>query len=534
MRNLIIKRSTLFLVAITIALSYLLAPTGVQSSYDVKEADKSTFDSENPKFASQVYNVGYPDVANDRYFSDAIETLRQENVFEGTECGGNFCPDEFVDRSTLAVWLVRVLDGVDPAPVGSSEFSDVADNHPWGDHIARLAELNVTRGCSQGTFCPDGIVTREQMASFLVRAFQLEEASPPGFVDVLEGSTHFAAINSLAEANITTGCSAEPLRFCPRQNVTRAQFATFLYRAINVGSSISEGSSISDSFLETEEELLPRVEIEQVTAGGAHSCIIDSRFQLACWGNNEHGQVTAPEAQYKQVSAGEWHTCAIRQDDTVVCWGRNDNGQTDQTSQLATAISSGFGHSCVLLFDGLITCWGDNTYGQTEVPSGTYQALSTGSFHSCGLRLDNTIACWGSDFAGITEVPAGNYKKVSLGYEHACAIALDDTVTCWGNNDAGQTDAPSGRYKVVASGAWHTCAIALDDTLACWGANDFEDGNESDDNQYLVDYGQASTPFGEFTDLSSGRLHSCGVTKLKALVCWGSNSDGQASTELIQ
>ncbi len=57
---------------------------------------------------------------------------------------------------------------------------------------------------------------------------------------------------------------------------------------------------------------------------------------------------------------------------------------------------------------------------------------------------------------------------------------------------------------------------------------------KSDDNQYLVDYGQASTPFGEFTDLSSGRLHSCGITKLKALVCWGSNSDGQASTELIQ
>ena len=38
-------------------------------------------------------------------------------------------------------------------------------------YIKRLAELNVTTGCGGGNYCPDSIVTRDQMAAFLARAF---------------------------------------------------------------------------------------------------------------------------------------------------------------------------------------------------------------------------------------------------------------------------------------------------------------------------------------------------------------------------
>ena len=61
-------------------------------------------------------------------------------------------------------------------------------------------------------FCPDDLVTRDQMASFLVRAFDLPASATNAFTDD-EDSTHEAAINGLAASGITGGCAAA--RFCP-------------------------------------------------------------------------------------------------------------------------------------------------------------------------------------------------------------------------------------------------------------------------------------------------------------------------------
>ena len=69
------------------------------------------------------------------------------------------------------------------------------------------------------------------MATFLVRAYDLEAASPAGFTDTV-GNTHAARIDALAAAGVTTGCLTEPLRYCPHKAVTRAQMATFLHRAL--------------------------------------------------------------------------------------------------------------------------------------------------------------------------------------------------------------------------------------------------------------------------------------------------------------
>ena len=72
------------------------------------------------------------------------------------------------------------------------------------------------------------------MASFLVRALNLDQASPAGFVDVDPGGVHAPSIDALAAAGVTTGCGAAPLRYCPDEFVTRAQMASFLVRALNL------------------------------------------------------------------------------------------------------------------------------------------------------------------------------------------------------------------------------------------------------------------------------------------------------------
>ena len=178
--------------------------------------------------------TGFADVQEGGVHRPAIDALDGAGVLDGTECApDSFCPADPIPRWVVAVWLVRVLDGGDPPGAGGSSFADVDGAAWWAPHVERLADLEVTTGCAADPlrFCPDDPVTRAQMASFLARAFDLASSSTAGFEDVPERGTHTGSIDALAEARITAGCSNDPLRFCPGDPVTRGQMATFLARA---------------------------------------------------------------------------------------------------------------------------------------------------------------------------------------------------------------------------------------------------------------------------------------------------------------
>ena len=173
---------------------------------------------------------GFSDVDDGSVHASAVGVLAASGVFDGTECGeGLFCPDEPLQRSVMAVWLVRILDGADTTPVVSGVFSDVDYAEGYAPFADRLSELGVTRGCATGPlrYCPDRSVTRGQMAAFLVRAFGLEAGSAAGFTDVGEGHTFAADIDALAASRITAGCATGPLRYCPERHVTRRRWQRF-------------------------------------------------------------------------------------------------------------------------------------------------------------------------------------------------------------------------------------------------------------------------------------------------------------------
>ena len=177
----------------------------------------------------------YADTPADAWYYEYVANLQSRGIFEGTECDEGFCPGEPLERWQIAVWLVRILDGQDPAPIDESRFEDVGDHEDWIHFIDRFYDLRVTGGCRAElpSYCPARAVTRSQMAAFIYRAFNLPEAeASAGFEDVL--SDHWAAsyINALAASGITVGCKSEPLRYCPSRSVTRAQMATFIYRGL--------------------------------------------------------------------------------------------------------------------------------------------------------------------------------------------------------------------------------------------------------------------------------------------------------------
>ena len=178
----------------------------------------------------------FDDIGAAGVHAPSVAALADAGVLEGTECAvGRFCPNEPIERWMMAVWLVRAVDGQEPSPASTSRFADVDTRRWWAPHVERLAELGITSGCAgrPARYCPDDSVNRGQMATFLTRAFGRQAGPSAGFADTA-GNTHAANIDALAAAGITAGCATNPLRYCPKKAVTRAQMATFLARALGL------------------------------------------------------------------------------------------------------------------------------------------------------------------------------------------------------------------------------------------------------------------------------------------------------------
>jgi S-layer homology domain len=116
-------------------------------------------------------------------------------------------------------------------------FIDVPPGYWAEEAIYKIYNAGITKGCSQNPlmYCPDNTVTRTQMAVFLGRATHGSEFTPPTATGIFSDVpvSYWAAdwIEQFYHDGITSGCNTNPLRYCPGNNVTRAQMAIFLLRA---------------------------------------------------------------------------------------------------------------------------------------------------------------------------------------------------------------------------------------------------------------------------------------------------------------
>lgn len=102
-----------------------------------------------------------------------IEAIAALGLTEGCNppLNNQFCPDNLVTRAEMAVFLVQAMGEAGNLPAYQGYFSDVPEGAWYTSWIERLSELGVTAGFPDGTFQPAGTVTRGQMAVFLVTAF---------------------------------------------------------------------------------------------------------------------------------------------------------------------------------------------------------------------------------------------------------------------------------------------------------------------------------------------------------------------------
>ena len=177
---------------------------------------------------------GFADVAGNAHVVN-IEAIAEAGITAGCVPDGSlYCPDGRVTRAQMATFLARALGLQLAADEGGAQrFTDVSGTH--AESISAVADAGITLGCSADgrRFCPDAVVTRAQMASFLARALGLAD-SPNPFSDAT-GNIHGGAIGAVAAQGITAGCDSAGTRYCPDDPVRRDQMASFLARALGLG-----------------------------------------------------------------------------------------------------------------------------------------------------------------------------------------------------------------------------------------------------------------------------------------------------------
>ncbi|MGH3441251.1 MAG: S-layer homology domain-containing protein [Nitriliruptorales bacterium] len=149
---------------------------------------------------------------------------------------GLYSPGRDVTRGEMAEFVARLVErsGGSLPDAAHTAFTDVADS-PYATSIRRLAAAGIVGGYADGTYLADRTVTRDQMATYLVKAYEYRtgESLPwerDHFTDD-DGSVHEPRINSAAEAVIVRGRTTDA--YDPAAPVARGAMASFLARVLD-------------------------------------------------------------------------------------------------------------------------------------------------------------------------------------------------------------------------------------------------------------------------------------------------------------
>jgi len=180
-------------------------------------------------------------------------------------------------------------------------------------------------------------------------------------------------------------------------------------------------------------------------------------------------------------------------------------------------VDSGEFHACAVTVEGRARCWGDNRTGQ----------LGDGS------RVEKNQP---AEVIGI----ARRITSITAGRGHTCALTFLGGVNCWGENKFGQLgdggnlarEVPNlvagfAKSYIAASAGWgHTCALTFVGKVKCWGNNRFGQlGNGTYQERYIPT--KVSGLRKGVAAVSAGGGQTCALTVAGGVKCWGENQSGQ-------
>ncbi|WP_186446283.1 S-layer homology domain-containing protein [Paenibacillus cremeus] len=185
------------------------------------------------QYAVLEYSKSYTDVPADHWAAQAIRELSAKHIVEGTG-DTQFSPSATVTRAEFTALLARAL-GLKAK--SASPFADVASSAWYADAVSAAAEAGIVSGTDADHFAPEQGVSREQMATMLVRAALYRGVK----IDSKAASSTFAdeqAISDWAKPIMALAASSgliqgnEHSQFEPQRSTSRAESAQAIYNML--------------------------------------------------------------------------------------------------------------------------------------------------------------------------------------------------------------------------------------------------------------------------------------------------------------
>ncbi len=234
------RRPLAILALLAMVATLLFAVTGTASAGTNPPASEATF-SACPENAG-IPDGGFSDVPMGSFFNEAVNCLAYYAVTTGVT-PTTYGPGAEVTRAQMALFLGRgaaaagVLLSSSPPDAGFADIGGLSAAAQLA--INQLAHAGIVNGKTPTTYEPASTVTRQQMALFLTRYWDVSTIGPGGsytaaysgapFTDI--GSTTIEAnqaINAAWDLGIATGTTATT--YNPLGTVNRGQMALFLTR----------------------------------------------------------------------------------------------------------------------------------------------------------------------------------------------------------------------------------------------------------------------------------------------------------------
>jgi len=179
--------------------------------------------------------AAYTDVAEDAGEYTAVSTLSSLGILTGYE-DGSFKPDGDITRAEFAAVVCRAL-GAKVSGSAVTGFTDVAADHWASAYIAYCAGAGIVNGMGDGTFAPSANVTVEQAVKMLVVALGYEPmATAKGGYPT--GYMVVANTNGITEGVAAAQTAA----------ATRAIVSQLVYNALDVPMMVQDGFGTQVSF----------------------------------------------------------------------------------------------------------------------------------------------------------------------------------------------------------------------------------------------------------------------------------------------
>jgi len=176
---------------------------------------------------------GWSDIGVSDWSFSYIDVLVKMGAINGYG-DGSFKPEGYVTRAEFAKMVVLALDIQDNSSSGASavKAKDI-DGHWAAQYIEKTGVAGTIKGYPDGTFRPDAKITRAEAATIIYRTKGLRAmASSQEFSDVPVGHWAFQSIDGARKLGVVAGYGDGTFR--PSGNATRAEAAKMIYMVINI------------------------------------------------------------------------------------------------------------------------------------------------------------------------------------------------------------------------------------------------------------------------------------------------------------